>query len=114
MVMTMLEADTKFWSIKVVGDTTHVSFGKIGSDGQQQVKSHASTAAAKAFASKMIASKEKKGYSKTNKRKRATGTSAPPVAKKKPAVKTEKRNAPSTKKETGRAKKKPARSGTAS
>jgi predicted DNA-binding WGR domain protein len=52
----------KFWQIVISGSSTTVSYGKIGTSGQQQEKDHGSAAAAAKFAAKMIAEKEKKGY----------------------------------------------------
>ena len=54
--------DSKFWEVTVEGGQTTVRYGKIGAKGQTNVKTHASAAAAKAFAAKEAAVREKKGY----------------------------------------------------
>ena len=53
---------SKFWEIRVEGDSHTVRFGKIGTDGQTKTKEFASAAEAKADAVKLIAEKTKKGY----------------------------------------------------
>ena len=60
--VTYLEMDSKFWEVTVKGKQTTVRYGKIDSKGQTSVKTHASAAAAKTFAAKEAAGKEKKGY----------------------------------------------------
>ncbi|SFF49418.1 WGR domain-containing protein, predicted DNA-binding domain in MolR, partial [Nannocystis exedens] len=52
----------KFWEIGVEGESTTVRFGRVGTAGQTQVKSHGSGAAAKKAAEALIAEKVKKGY----------------------------------------------------
>lgn len=52
----------KFWSVDVVGARVTVRWGRIGSDGQSQVKDFPSNYRASAFADKMIAEKLGKGY----------------------------------------------------
>ena len=53
---------SKFWKIAQDGEETAVTFGKTGTAGQSQRKTHTSTAAASAFVDKQIAGKKKKGY----------------------------------------------------
>ena len=56
----------KFWSIEVVGTDITVNYGKLGTDGQTQVKNYATTEEAEKAASKLIAEKDqKKGMQKT-------------------------------------------------
>ena len=52
----------KFWEIGVSGNEVTVRFGRIGSQGQTQVKSLADTGAAIERAEKLIAEKTGKGY----------------------------------------------------
>jgi|GEM_PF-2763101 predicted DNA-binding WGR domain protein len=53
----------KFWRITCTGNQTTIQFGRIGTNGQTQNKTHASAQAAQQFAEKQIAEKLKKGYS---------------------------------------------------
>ena len=55
----------KFWSIEVVGTDVTVNYGKLGTDGQTQVKNYATTEEAEKAAGKLIAEKTKKGYVET-------------------------------------------------
>ena len=55
----------KFWSIEVVGTDVTVNYGKLGTDGQTQVKNYATTEEAEKAANKLIAEKTKKGYVET-------------------------------------------------
>ena len=55
-------SSAKFWEIGVSGDTVTVRFGRIGTDGQTQVKSFPDAAAATRHAEKLIAAKIGKGY----------------------------------------------------
>jgi predicted DNA-binding WGR domain protein len=59
-----LEDDTssKFWRARVEGKTLYVSFGKIGTAGQTQVRELASAAEAQKELDKLIRDKRKKGY----------------------------------------------------
>ena len=43
----------KFWSCTITGSSTKVEYGKIGAQGQSQVKNHGTPDAAKKFAAKM-------------------------------------------------------------
>ncbi|WP_375765017.1 DUF4132 domain-containing protein [Archangium gephyra] len=53
----------KFWEIELQGTEFTVRWGRIGTDGQTQQKSFASTTKAQAEHDKLIAEKQKKGYS---------------------------------------------------
>lgn len=55
----------KFWSVDVQGTDVVVNYGKLGTDGQTQVKNFASAAEAEKAAAKLIAEKTKKGYVET-------------------------------------------------
>jgi predicted DNA-binding WGR domain protein len=55
-------SSAKFWEIGVSGDTVTVRFGRIGTDGQTQVKSFPDAAAATRHAEKLITAKIDKGY----------------------------------------------------
>jgi predicted DNA-binding WGR domain protein len=54
---------SKFWRARVEGKTLYVNYGKIGSNGQTQVKDLGDAAAAKAEYDKLVREKRKKGYS---------------------------------------------------
>ena len=53
---------SKFWRARVEGKTLYVNYGKIGSNGQTQVKDLGVPAAAKAEYDKLVREKRKKGY----------------------------------------------------
>jgi len=53
---------SKFWRARVEGKTLYVNYGKIGSNGQTQVKDLGNAAAAQAEYDKLIREKRKKGY----------------------------------------------------
>jgi predicted DNA-binding WGR domain protein len=53
---------SKFWRARIEGKTLYVNYGKIGSNGQTQVKDLADPAAAKREYDKLVAEKRKKGY----------------------------------------------------
>ncbi len=55
----------KFWSIDVQGVNITVNYGKLGTDGQTQVKTFSSPEEAEKNAGKLIAEKTKKGYVET-------------------------------------------------
>lgn len=50
----------KFWSIDVRGTDVIVNYGKLGTDGQTQVKNFSSAGEAEKAAGKLIAEKRKK------------------------------------------------------
>ncbi|HMG54383.1 MAG TPA: WGR domain-containing protein, partial [Kofleriaceae bacterium] len=53
---------SKFWRARVEGKTLYVNYGKIGANGQTQVKELGDPAAAKAEYDKLVREKRKKGY----------------------------------------------------
>jgi uncharacterized protein (TIGR02996 family) len=67
-------SSSKFWDISRQGVRLTTKFGKIGSNGQTQIKDYASEDAAEADMQKQIAAKLKKGYE-------AAGGAAPAPAK---------------------------------
>jgi predicted DNA-binding WGR domain protein len=52
----------KFWRARVEGSSMHVNYGRVGADGQSQVKDFSSAAEAEAALEKQAAGKRKKGY----------------------------------------------------
>lgn len=56
------EKSHKFWAVEQQGKELHISWGKVGTNGQNQVKSFADAAAAEKAELKLIAEKVKKGY----------------------------------------------------
>ena len=52
----------KFWEVSVAGSQVTVSFGRIGTAGQEQVKSFHDADEATRHATKLINAKTKKGY----------------------------------------------------
>ncbi|EFO2100205.1 MolR family transcriptional regulator [Escherichia coli] len=52
----------KFWAVEQQGNELHISWGKVGTTGQSQVKNFADAAAAEKAELKLIAEKVKKGY----------------------------------------------------
>ncbi|MCH0694977.1 WGR and DUF4132 domain-containing protein [Escherichia coli] len=56
------EKSHKFWAVELQGNELHISWGKVGTNGQSQVKSFADAAAAEKAELKLIAEKTKKGY----------------------------------------------------
>ena len=52
----------KFWHIVLAGNTFTVTYGRIGTTGQTQLKSFASAAIAKTEHDKLVAQKLKKGF----------------------------------------------------
>jgi predicted DNA-binding WGR domain protein len=57
---------SKFWRARVEGKTLYVNYGKIGSNGQTQVKELGDPAAAKAEYEKLVRDKRKKGYQESS------------------------------------------------
>jgi len=55
----------KFWEICINGNEVTVRFGRIGTEGQTQIKTFPDAAAANRHAEKLIASKIGKGYAET-------------------------------------------------
>lgn len=65
MKRTFIYADAKshkFWSIEASGNSYTVRYGKVGSDGQTQVKEFADEATCLLAVEKILAEKTKKGY----------------------------------------------------
>ncbi|MEH2961598.1 WGR and DUF4132 domain-containing protein [Escherichia coli] len=56
------EKSHKFWAVKQQGNELHISWGKVGTNGQSQVNSFADAVAAEKAELKLIAEKVKKGY----------------------------------------------------
>ncbi|GDG92706.1 MolR family transcriptional regulator [Escherichia coli] len=56
------EKSHKFWAVEQQGNELHICWGKVGTKGQNQVKSFADAAAAAKAELKLIAEKTKKGY----------------------------------------------------
>ncbi len=56
---------SKFWEISTSDTEVTVRFGRIGTEGQTQVKTLADAAAAAKHADKLIAQKTGKGYQET-------------------------------------------------
>lgn len=52
----------KFWEVGVVGRQVTVRFGRIGTEGQTQVKDFADAGAATKHAEKLVTEKTRKGY----------------------------------------------------
>ena len=52
----------KYWEIEVRGEEVLTHYGRMDSPGQETVKVYTSTAEAQHAASKLVASKLKKGY----------------------------------------------------
>ena len=71
----------KFWNIDLQGKQFTVTFGKIGTNGQTQVKAFADDAAAKKEHDKLVAEKVKKGYTETTAAAPAAAPPPAPVAK---------------------------------
>jgi uncharacterized protein (TIGR02996 family) len=76
----------KFWEIELSGKRFTCRFGKIGANGQTQIKDHATPAAALAAYEKLIAEKTKKGYALAGggKKSAARPTAAKTATKGKP------------------------------
>lgn len=56
------EKSHKFWAVEQQGNELHISWGKVGTNGQSQVKSFADAAVSERAELKLIAEKVKKGY----------------------------------------------------
>jgi predicted DNA-binding WGR domain protein/cell wall assembly regulator SMI1 len=76
-------ASSKFWEIDVQGSGFTVRFGRIGTNGQEQVKSFGTPEATHAAAQKLIAEKVKKGYTE---QPVGGASAAPAVAEPAPAA----------------------------
>ncbi|MDR2870752.1 MAG: WGR domain-containing protein, partial [Deferribacteraceae bacterium] len=60
------DKSSKFWSIETNGSSYTVVYGRIGATGTTQTKAYGSAEAAEAEATKLLASKLKKGYVEGN------------------------------------------------
>jgi predicted DNA-binding WGR domain protein len=80
---------SKFWAISLEDSSFEVRWGKIGTDGQSQVKSFPSADKARSEHDKLVAEKTKKGYSEVG--SAAIPAAAAPAAKapSKPAAKAD-------------------------
>lgn len=56
------DRSNKFWRARTDGSTMYVNYGRVGTDGQTQVKEFSSAADADAALEKQAKSKRKKGY----------------------------------------------------
>ncbi|MBB2337143.1 WGR and DUF4132 domain-containing protein [Escherichia sp. 93.0724] len=80
------EKSHKFWAVEQQGNELHISWGKVGTNGQSQVKNFADAAAAEKAELKLIAEKTKKGYveqAETNAKLTAVSVKKESVAAKK-------------------------------
>lgn len=78
------EKSHKFWAVEQQGNELHISWGKVGTQGQSQVKNFADAAAAEKAELKLIAEKTKKGYVEDA----SANVHIPPVTKVTPEVET--------------------------
>ncbi|HGU4472583.1 TPA: DUF4132 domain-containing protein, partial [Escherichia coli] len=74
----------KFWAVEQQGNELHISWGKVGTQGQSQVKNFADVAAAEKAKLKLIAEKTKKGYVENA----SANVHIPPITKATPEVET--------------------------
>ena len=82
------EGSSKFWEIRVDGESTTVRYGRLGAAGQTQVKAHGDAAAAVKAADKLIAEKVKGGYKEIGGHVAAAAKAVePPKTKPAPVVK---------------------------
>ena len=78
------EKSHKFWAVEQQGNELHICWGKVGTKGQNQVKSFADAAAAAKAELKLIAEKTKKGYVENA----SANVHIPPITKATPEVET--------------------------
>ncbi|HBJ1112942.1 TPA: WGR and DUF4132 domain-containing protein, partial [Escherichia coli] len=78
------EKSHKFWAVEQQGNELHISWGKVGTQGQSQVKNFADVAAAEKAKLKLIAEKTKKGYVENA----SANVHIPPITKATPEVET--------------------------
>ena len=71
---------SKFWEISRSGSEVTVAFGRIGTNGQTQVKDLSTHSAAIAHVDKLIAEKVRKGYVERGSSAEGAATSAASVA----------------------------------
>ncbi|WP_166871450.1 DUF4132 domain-containing protein [Massilia mucilaginosa] len=72
-------ASNKFWEVEQDGCEVHVCYGKVGTSGQRQTKTHPDQAAATVAIEKLIREKTGKGYADS-------GAASPPAAAPAPAA----------------------------
>lgn len=53
---------TKYWRARVDGQSVHINYGKVGTDGQTQIKDYSSPAQASTELDKLVAERRRKGY----------------------------------------------------
>ena len=56
------EKSHKFWAVEQQDNELHLSWGKVGTSGQKQIKTFADAAAASKAGQKLINEKNRKGY----------------------------------------------------
>ncbi|EFD4968319.1 DUF4132 domain-containing protein [Escherichia coli] len=78
------EKSHKFWAVEQQGNELHINWGKVGTNGQSQIKSFADAAAAAKAELKLIAEKTKKGYVENA----SANVHIPPITKATPEVET--------------------------
>ncbi|EFH1083521.1 WGR domain-containing protein, partial [Escherichia coli] len=78
------EKSHKFWAVEQQGNELHISWGKVGTQGQSQIKNFADVAAAEKAKLKLIAEKTKKGYVENA----SANVHIPPITKATPEVET--------------------------
>jgi predicted DNA-binding WGR domain protein len=91
------ERSNKFWAITQKSHTLVVEFGRVGSQGQKQIKELGSRAEAEKTADKLINAKLKKGYVKVS----GDATKGPEPSKTKKTKKTKETEAPENNKQPG-------------
>lgn len=69
----------KFWQVEREGASVTVCFGRIGTAGQTQVKTHASDAAAQSELDKLLKEKTKKGYQEIGGATAPSAIASPPA-----------------------------------
>ncbi|MFL6658212.1 MAG: WGR domain-containing protein, partial [Massilia sp.] len=72
---------SKFWEIEQIACDVHVRFGKIGTAGQAQVKSHPDETTAGAALAKLVKEKTGKGYAEVGASAAAVPAAAPKAPK---------------------------------
>ncbi len=87
----------KFWEIESAGKNVTVRFGRIGTDGQTQIKAQVSEAAALSAIEKLIREKTGKGYTEVTSGASAKVARADKAPAEKPAAKTPVVSAPAKK-----------------
>ena len=94
------DKSSKFWQIEQQGGELHISWGKIGTSGQSQVKAFDDEAKASAAKDKLVKEKTGKGYAATGEAPMAAGAT-PKVASAAPAKSKPKPKPPAEKAPAG-------------